>query len=91
MRRKIYDHFPKSGLVKQYEPFIKKWCGNFAGQYPHLEMADILSDAVAIAFEAEKKFKPELGYSFRFCQLGDSLCELRSGARYAGPQARTAH
>lgn len=63
-KRRIYDHFPKSGLVKQYEPFIKKWCSNFAGQYPHLEMADILSDAVAIAFEAEKKFKPQLDYDF---------------------------
>jgi RNA polymerase sigma factor (sigma-70 family) len=74
MRKRTYDHFPKSGLVKQYEPFIKKWCANFGGQYTHLEMADILSDAVAIAFEAERKFKPELGNDFstylRHCLLG---------------------
>ncbi len=59
-KKRYHDHFPSSGLVKQYEPFIKKWCANFGGSYPHLDMADILSDAVLIAFQAEKAFKPEL-------------------------------
>ena len=85
-KRRIYDHFPKSGLVKQYEPFIKKWCSNFAGRYPHLEMADILSDAVAIAFEAEKKFKPELGYDFSTLLRYHLLGMHRSAQRATGEQ-----
>ena len=31
-----YDPFPKSGLVKQYEPFIRKEVTKYCRQYPSL-------------------------------------------------------
>jgi hypothetical protein len=59
-----YDSFPKSGLVKQYEPFIRKHVGEFCKRYPGLQRDDVLSEAIRIAWKAEKHFKPELGYDF---------------------------
>jgi len=31
-----YDPFPRSGLVKQFEPFIRKEVGKFCKRYPKL-------------------------------------------------------
>jgi hypothetical protein len=51
-----YDPFPKSGLVKQYEPFIKKWVGKFLKQYPRLDRQDVMFRAVERAHAAERTF-----------------------------------
>jgi hypothetical protein len=59
-----YDPFPKSGRVKQYEPFIRKQVGQFCKQYPGLNRLQVLCRAVELALAAEKAFKPELGYDF---------------------------
>jgi hypothetical protein len=59
-----YDPFPKSGLVKQYEPFIRKEVTKYCKKYPDLSREHLLFRAVELAFAAEKTFKPELGYDF---------------------------
>ena len=61
---KAYDPFPKTGLVKQYEPFIRDWVGRFCKQWPLVDYQRALFEAVKIAIEFERKFKPELGYDF---------------------------
>jgi hypothetical protein len=59
-----YDPFPKGGLVKQYEPFIRKWVTEFCEQFPHLNHMDALSEAVLAANKAADRFKPELRHDF---------------------------
>jgi len=59
-----YDPFPKSGLVKQYEPFIRKHVREFCAGYPGLQYETALCWAVERAIAAEKKFKPTLGNDF---------------------------
>ena len=59
-----YDPFPKSGLVKQYEPFIRKHVGEFCKRYPGLQRDGVLLEAIRIACNTEKRFKPELGHDF---------------------------
>jgi hypothetical protein len=59
-----YDPFPKSGLVKQYEPFIRKHVSEFCRRNSQLQRDGVLFEAVRIAAGAEKRFKPELGYDF---------------------------
>ena len=59
-----YDPFPKTGLVKEYEPFIRKWVTTFCKAYPAVRRGDTLIEAVKIAIEVESKFKPELGHNF---------------------------
>jgi hypothetical protein len=59
-----YDPFPKTGLVKQFEPYIRNVVGEFAERYPRVSRQDLLARAVELAFAAEKTFKPELGNSF---------------------------
>jgi len=59
-----YDPFPPTGLVKEYEPFIRKRVTMFCKAYPAVRRQDALIEAVKIAIEAETKFKPELGYDF---------------------------
>ena len=75
-----YDPFPKTGLVKQYEPFIRQTVTEFCKMYPVVPRQEILVEAVRIAVEFEPKFKPESGNDFstplrhhllglhRFCQ-----------------------
>ncbi len=58
------DPFPKTGLVKQYEPFIRAYVGEFCQSHPGAIYEHALVDAVRIAVEFEAKFKPELGYDF---------------------------
>jgi DNA-directed RNA polymerase specialized sigma subunit len=60
----IYDPFPKAGLVKQYEPYIRKVVGEFAKHYRRVSHQDFLFRAVELAHAAEKTFKPELGFDF---------------------------
>jgi hypothetical protein len=59
-----YDPFPKTGLVREYEPFIRKRVTTFCKAYPAVRRQDALIEAVKIAVEVEAKFKPELGYDF---------------------------
>jgi hypothetical protein len=58
------DPFPKTGLTKQYEPFIRKFVGGFCAEHPGAIYEHVLVDAVRISMGAEAKFKPELGYDF---------------------------
>jgi hypothetical protein len=58
------DPFPKTGLTKQYEPFIRKFVGRFCADHPGAIYEHVLVDAVRISMRAEAKFKPELGYDF---------------------------
>jgi hypothetical protein len=58
------DPFPKAGLTKQYEPFIRKFVGGFCVEHPGAIYEHVLVDAVRISMAAEAKFKPELGYDF---------------------------
>jgi hypothetical protein len=61
---KAYDPFPKDGLVKQYEPFIRKKAGEWHKKYRWLRYDEILFELVQIAIKAEPQFKPKLGYQF---------------------------
>ncbi len=70
-----YDPFPKSGLVKQYEPFIRNYVHDFCKRYPGLNRQRVLFRAVEIALAAEKAFKPALGHSFA-TYAGHRLKEL---------------
>jgi hypothetical protein len=58
------DPFPKTGLTKQYEPFIRKFVGRFCDEYPGAIYEHVLVDAVRISIGAETRFKPELGWDF---------------------------
>jgi hypothetical protein len=55
-----YDPFPKTGLVKQYEPFIRNYVQNFCNGYPGLDREYVLFEAVKIAVQAEKAFKADI-------------------------------
>jgi len=59
-----YDPFPKSGLVKQYGPFIRKHVRKFCEGYPELQYETVLCWAADLAVAAETKFKPKLGNDF---------------------------
>lgn len=59
-----HNPFPKSGLVKQYEPYIRGVVGEFAKRYPQVRREDFLHRAIELAFAAEKTFKPEFGFKF---------------------------
>ena len=59
-----YDPFPKTGLVKDYEPFIRSWVADFCKQFPWVSYQDALNEAVLRATTAAQRFKPEFGYDF---------------------------
>ena len=56
-----YNPFPKTGLVKQYESYIRGVVGEFCKRYPGIRRDDFLHRAIELAHAAEKTFKPELG------------------------------
>ena len=56
-----YNPFPKSGLVKQYERYIRGVVAEFCRRYPTVRRDDFLYRAIELANAAEKTFKPELG------------------------------
>ena len=80
-----YDPFPKSGLVKQYEPFIRSYVGEFCKKYPEIRHEDFLAEAVRIALAFEPKFRPERGYDFS-TPLRGHLMGLHRFAKKAGPE-----
>src|SRR5262249_9032133 len=59
-----YDPFPPTGLVKQFEPKIRKEVREYHKQYPRLRYEELLIEAVKIAVNCEKRFDPKLGNSF---------------------------
>ena len=61
---RVYDPFPRSGLVKQYERFIRKHVREFCAGYPGLQYELALGWAIERAIAAEARFKPELGNDF---------------------------
>src|SRR5262249_39087892 len=59
-----YDPFPKTGLIKQFEPAIRKEVREYHKIYPRLRYEELLIEAVKIAVNCEKRFDPKLGNSF---------------------------
>ena len=59
-----YDPFPNSGLVKQYERFIRKRVSKFCEEFPWVNFNNVLIEAVKLADHAAKRFNPALGYDF---------------------------
>src|SRR5262245_57475021 len=59
-----YDPFPKTGLTKDYEPFIRKWVTDFCKRHPQVRKQDALFEAVKLAVEFEPKFKAKSGNDF---------------------------
>jgi hypothetical protein len=56
--------FPRTGLVKQYEGFIRRRVRYFCIQHPQVDHDEALAEAIKIAVEVEKKFDPGRGYDF---------------------------
>jgi hypothetical protein len=62
---KAYDPFPKTGKVKEYEPFIRDWVAKFCEQYPLVHRDHALIEAVKLAIEFESsKWDSSRGYDF---------------------------
>ena len=59
-----FDPFPKDGLTKQFEPFIRKEVEEYCQSYQHVPRPDMLGEAVRLSVAAEARFKPALGISF---------------------------
>ena len=53
-----YDPFPKSDLIKDYEPLIRDKVTNFCKQYPRANREHVLSEAVLLASKTLQKFRP---------------------------------
>ena len=62
---RAYNPFPREGLVKAFEPFIRKEVEEYCKQYRHVPGTDMLIEAVRLATLAETRFKPALGNSSR--------------------------
>jgi len=60
-----YNPFPKSGLVKQYEPYIRKVGAEFCRRYPDIRRDDFLYRAIELANAAEKTSSPTWGMIFQ--------------------------
>jgi hypothetical protein len=85
-----YDPFPKSGLVKQYEPFIRDHVNEFCKKFPHLRRDDVLIEAVLLADKAAQRFKPELGNDFstplrHYPKKLNAIQEEEKGWNHAAP------
>src|SRR5262249_26729375 len=60
----VYDPFPKTGLVKQYEPFIRAEVGRFCKQWPLIDYNRALFEPVKIAMEYEPKCDHKVAKDF---------------------------
>jgi hypothetical protein len=58
------DPWPKYGLIAAYKPFILRRLGPFFENNRHLDRDTVITDAIRIAWECSRKFKPELGFDF---------------------------
>jgi hypothetical protein len=54
----VFDPFPKAGLIKEYEPFIRARARDFVFQYPHVTYEEALVEAVKLAHDAELTSSP---------------------------------
>src|SRR5262245_30465262 len=63
---RAYLEGTESDLVERYKPFIWRYVRRFITRNPWLSprWLDVRNTALRLAEEAEKKFKPELGYDF---------------------------
>jgi hypothetical protein len=59
-----FSPFPKKGLTKDYERFIRQEVNDYCKQYPDVRKEEMLAEAVKIAVEFEPKFKSGSGYDF---------------------------
>ena len=50
-----FDPFPKDGLTKQFEPFIRKEVEEYCQSYQHVPRPDMLGEAVRLSVAAEAK------------------------------------
>ena len=81
-----FDPFPKNGLTKQFEPFIRKEVEKYCQSYQHVPRLDMLGEAVRLSIAAEARFEPTRGISFRTF-VAYRLKELhRFAERYDGSQ-----
>src|SRR5262245_33201383 len=55
------DPFPKTGLTKQYEPFIRKRAGEICSKWPGSVFHEVLNDLVRLSIEAEPHHNSEKG------------------------------
>jgi hypothetical protein len=76
-----FNPFPREGLVKAFEPFIRKEVNRYSEAYPHVPRMDLLIEAVRLATQAEVAFKPALGTAFRL------MSPTGSGSYIASPRA----
>ena len=82
--------FPREGLTKAFEPFIRKEVERYCESYPNVPRQDMLGEATRLSLAAEARFKPKLGNSFstfvayrlkelhRFAQSYDGHQQIRS-------------
>ena len=61
-----FDPFPKDGLTKQFEPFIRKEVEKYCQSYQHVPRPDMLGEAVRLTVAAKSQFRPALGISSTF-------------------------
>lgn len=59
-----YDPFPKTGLIKQYEPLIRDTVAKFCKRYPQVNREHALAEAVRLAQKAADNFDPSRGTKF---------------------------
>jgi hypothetical protein len=59
-----YDPFPKSGLIKDYEPLIRDKVAQFCKRYPRANRDHVFSEAVLLAHKALQRFDLDRGYKF---------------------------
>ena len=64
IRDEPFDPFPRDGLTRAFEPFIRKEAGRCCDQYRHVDRRDMLIEAVRLSVLAEARFDPTLGNSF---------------------------
>jgi hypothetical protein len=55
------DPFPRTGLTKEYEPFIRGYAGKIFRNWPGSQYEEILNDLVRLSVAAERHHKPEKG------------------------------
>jgi DNA-directed RNA polymerase specialized sigma subunit len=59
-----FNPFPRAGLTKTFEPFIRKEVARYCEIYPHVPRRDMLGEGVRLSLAAEARFDPKRGKSF---------------------------
>jgi hypothetical protein len=84
------DPFPRIGLTKQYEPFIRDYAGKIYRNWPGSRYEQILNDLVRLSVEAEPHHKPQKGkfgtlLFWRFKRITRLLRNARQQIKIPGP------